>query len=94
MIELVHNPSGEVQLASAGSTVSGDQTEMTSVYLPYDNSVRSENENTIAKLKETIQSLQSQIEVRQIPHTQTLEISDPLPHPCTILVCVIIIIVL
>ena len=65
MIELVHNPSGEVQLASNASTVSGDQTEMTSVYTPYDTgtNTQSEDENTIAKLKETIQSLRSQIEV-------------------------------
>lgn len=68
MIELVHNPSGEVQLASNASTVSGDQTEMTSVYTPYDTgtNTQSEDENTIAKLKETIQSLRSQIEVSYI----------------------------
>ena len=68
MIELVHNPSGEVQLASNASTVSGDQTEITSVYTPYDTgtNTQSEDENTIAKLKETIQSLRSQIEVSYI----------------------------
>lgn len=64
MIELVRDPSGEVQLASAPSTLSGEQTEMTSVYTPYDNGAQSEDEKTIAELKETIQSLRSQIEVR------------------------------
>ena len=65
MIELVHDPSGEVELATNASTVSGDQTEMTSVYMPYDTGTdaQSEDENTIAELKETIQSLCSQIEV-------------------------------
>lgn len=63
MIELVRDPSGEVQLASATSAVTGDQTEMTSVYMPYDNSAQAKDEKTIAELKETIQSLCSQIEV-------------------------------
>ena len=62
MIELVRDPSGEVQLASAPSTISGE-TEMTSMYMSYDNNAQSQDEKTIAELKETIQSLHSQIEV-------------------------------
>lgn len=62
MIELIRDPSGEVQLASAPSTLSGE-TEMTSMYTSYDDNAQSQDEKTIAELKETIQSLHSQIEV-------------------------------
>jgi hypothetical protein len=63
MVELFRDPSGEVQLASSASAVTGDQTEMTSVYMSYSNTAQSKDEKTIAELNETIQSLCSQIEV-------------------------------
>ena len=67
MIELVHNPTGEVQLASitAPSTAFREEKEMTSD-MHCDNDAHSDNDKTIAELKETIQSLQSQIEVRLV----------------------------
>ena len=60
MIELVRDPSGEVQLTSA-PTITLEEKEMT-MY----SDVQSEDEKTITELKEMIQSLHSQIEVRLV----------------------------
>ena len=62
MIELIHDPSGEVQLTSATTGVT-EETQMTSLYMPYDSDTQSDDKTTIAELKETIKSLHSQIKV-------------------------------
>ena len=66
MIELVRDPSGEVQIYSVSDTTAG--TKMTSVYTHYDNNSSHHPEDdpshpTVAELKETIKSLKAQIEV-------------------------------